>query len=363
MSVAGAIAGAIGMQALNFGSSIGSAAGQYYFDKKAAERNFQYSKDLADYENNLNLINQARAWELYNSPSAQVRNLRKAGLNPNLAYGNGINASMPSVQTGVHPASLMSGSAGHNLQFQATLLDDYLKIRNFEVMKENKEHQNDLTDAKRDESFWSSFVKEQTGKDKEIANKYANSYYSGRAEGAIANFEYNQVKKAKEEFELSLDQKYRDEERLLGLEQTKENIKNSKMDRKSKRKQIEFVDAQMNDLKLKQAFYPIQKQLIFSQMKAANGSAAASFAAAALSRTRNIGEGYNNYQKYYNLLGFDNYADYHAYIMSRTKGPTWNPNYKSGYFLRRALQDKSLRNSNGRFSVNFMGSGVSFGGL
>lgn len=64
-----------------------------YYNRKAASKQYQYQVDLWNMNN------------AYNDPSAQMERLRKAGLNPNLVYGNGsathtaTMASAPNVQS------------------------------------------------------------------------------------------------------------------------------------------------------------------------------------------------------------------------------------------------------------------------
>ncbi|MDE6393094.1 MAG: hypothetical protein K2L59_07510 [Muribaculaceae bacterium] len=57
-------------------------------DKHAQRRSFEYAMEMAKWQNATNISN----WEMtnaYNSPTAQMKRLEEAGLNPNLVYQNG----------------------------------------------------------------------------------------------------------------------------------------------------------------------------------------------------------------------------------------------------------------------------------
>lgn len=102
-------------------------------------------KKLMDYQNDINLRN----WQLqneYNSPSNQMKLLREAGLNPNLAYGNLGNSAAASV------GSVSHGSVNSN--FQTSKLANYqlaaAQIDNMKSQNENLHSQNKLINAQAD---------------------------------------------------------------------------------------------------------------------------------------------------------------------------------------------------------------------
>lgn len=104
MSLTAATAGLIsaGVAAAgNVTSGVVSSSGR----RKSQKRAFEYNKQLADYQNQLNLRN----WDLanqYNSPVAQVQRMKEAGLNPNLMYqqgGTGNASGAPEAVTPEYP--------------------------------------------------------------------------------------------------------------------------------------------------------------------------------------------------------------------------------------------------------------------
>ena len=112
----GSIASAVGgFMTSGTGSALTSAYVNNYFNKKAAKKQFSYTKSLIDYENE------------YNSPTNQRARLEEAGYNPNLAL-NGVNVqsatgSAPTVQ----PTKLDLLSA-YNLEAQYDLLKEQQKL-------------------------------------------------------------------------------------------------------------------------------------------------------------------------------------------------------------------------------------------
>lgn len=104
-------------------------------------------KKLMDYQNDINLRN----WQLqneYNSPSNQMKLLRDAGLNPNLAYGNLGNS------VGASVGSVSHGSV--NSSFQPSKLANYqlaaAQIENMQSQNENLKSQNKLIRAQADKT-------------------------------------------------------------------------------------------------------------------------------------------------------------------------------------------------------------------
>lgn len=100
--------------------------------------NLKNQKKLMDYQNDINLRN----WQLqneYNSPSNQMKLLREAGLNPNLAYGNLGNSAAASV------GGVSHGSVNSN--FQTSKLANYqlaaAQIENMKSQNENLKSQNE----------------------------------------------------------------------------------------------------------------------------------------------------------------------------------------------------------------------------
>lgn len=100
--------------------------------------NLKNQKKLMDYQNDINLRN----WQLqneYNSPSNQMKLLREAGLNPNLAYGNLGNSAAASV------GGVSHGSVNSN--FQISKLANYqlaaAQIENMKSQNENLKSQNE----------------------------------------------------------------------------------------------------------------------------------------------------------------------------------------------------------------------------
>ena len=78
---------------------LGGSMASYYLQNQANQSAFQQNKDFWNYTN---MVTRTQAIQdrdfanSYNSPEAQMRRYREAGLNPNLIYGNASN--MPSAQ-------------------------------------------------------------------------------------------------------------------------------------------------------------------------------------------------------------------------------------------------------------------------
>lgn len=73
-------------------ASVAAQAVASQSDKHAQKRSFDYSMEMAKWQNATNIHN----WEMtnaYNSPVSQMGRLKEAGLNPNLVYQNGSSTS------------------------------------------------------------------------------------------------------------------------------------------------------------------------------------------------------------------------------------------------------------------------------
>lgn len=105
------------------------------FGLSEQDKQFEYSKELAKYQNDLNVEN----WKMqneYNLPRNQMQRLREAGLNPNLVYGSGASttaSSVPGVQRLNNPAQLdwsrILSPAGDAI---STFLDNQAKVAEIE---------------------------------------------------------------------------------------------------------------------------------------------------------------------------------------------------------------------------------------
>lgn len=104
----------------------------------------QYSKELMDYQNDINVANWEREMQ-YNTPSAQMQRYKDAGLNPNLIYGQGSSGttSAPSVsQSNFKAQKLLEGNEVIQ-QFYATrnLLKD-IELKDAELGLKHEQKRN-----------------------------------------------------------------------------------------------------------------------------------------------------------------------------------------------------------------------------
>lgn len=96
--------------------------------KGGPRRQYKWNKKLAEYQNEVNRANaewayqkemELRQWQLeYDSPAAQMKRFKDAGLNPNLIYGQGTPGNMGSPNhypniPGVNIGSVDAGSLGN----------------------------------------------------------------------------------------------------------------------------------------------------------------------------------------------------------------------------------------------------------
>lgn len=109
----GSISSALSSVGSFFGSSGGSAIAQAvlnnYFNKKAASKQYGYTKSLIDYEN------------AYNLPVNQRARLEEAGYNPNLAL-NGVNVQSATGSAPQVKPALVDMLGAYNLEQQNRLL-------------------------------------------------------------------------------------------------------------------------------------------------------------------------------------------------------------------------------------------------
>ena len=139
----GGLPGAVADSLLSFGANS--------FNNNLSLKN---QKKLMDYQNDINLRN----WKLqteYNSPSNQMKLLREAGLNPNLAYGNLGNSASASVGSVSHGSvsSNFQSSKLSNYQLAAAQLENYkAQNENLKATNENLKAQNKLLNANADKA-------------------------------------------------------------------------------------------------------------------------------------------------------------------------------------------------------------------
>lgn len=85
-------AAALGSAGIGAGSAAVKNKKSYKYTKKLNKQMYEYNKDLSEraFKQNVRLWREENA---YNTPAAQMARMRAAGLNPNLIYGNGQEAS------------------------------------------------------------------------------------------------------------------------------------------------------------------------------------------------------------------------------------------------------------------------------
>ena len=136
--------GSIGQALISPVTSIVGGLMQNNAQKKAEKRQFEYSKQLAAYQNDMNVANWERQNE-YNSPANQMKRLQEAGLNPNLMYGNGT-ASAGNADS-VHSVSASLPSFNTTTRFNIAppnLLDAMLRLKQGELIDSQVQAQNAL---------------------------------------------------------------------------------------------------------------------------------------------------------------------------------------------------------------------------
>ena len=141
------------------GSAINGLFGNYQVDKQLdAQRNeneaaFRRNKELAAIQNQYN-IDQWNRENAYNTPTAQMKRLADAGLNPNLMYGQGntgnaaqlsgsLSAGSPAVPTDMSPM-------GRKVSVIGSALDAEMKraqIRNIDADTKNKSSENKILES------------------------------------------------------------------------------------------------------------------------------------------------------------------------------------------------------------------------
>lgn len=121
-----------------------SAAIQMSAQKKENERNRQYNLYLARLQNRWNLEQWQREND-YNSPTAQMARYRKAGMNPNLAYGQPtLSASSPTLTSGASSSPQDMSPIGEGMrtfgQAQQMMLNMEMQKAQIEAIKAGTEN-------------------------------------------------------------------------------------------------------------------------------------------------------------------------------------------------------------------------------
>lgn len=123
---------------MNAANQSNQSASDFANQRQAADMNYAYSRELAKYQNDLNML----AWtqqQQYNTPANQMARFKAAGLNPNLIYGQGNSGNASS------PVQLSAGSARHMPTYQdrtgealaqaaSTYLDMKAKTKQLEIL-------------------------------------------------------------------------------------------------------------------------------------------------------------------------------------------------------------------------------------
>lgn len=117
-------------------ASTAIGAGSNWVNSKG---NLKRNLRLADFQNEKNIENW-NAQNAYNSPEAQMARLKKAGLNPNLVYGNGTVANNSS---GLPPYQSPSG----NYEIQTPPIDSLMTTLSKHQAIKNQKIQNDNVKA------------------------------------------------------------------------------------------------------------------------------------------------------------------------------------------------------------------------
>lgn len=145
---------------LNAAGGLLSGKTQYKWNKKLADHQYGQNREFAEWQHQKEL--ELRKWQLgYDSPEEQMKRLKAAGLNPNMVYGSGTQASgsfgPPMKYPDVAPYQMAGvqapdwGSIGTQFQ-QARLMDaqtDLTKVKTDEssVKQDLMKAQKALTDA------------------------------------------------------------------------------------------------------------------------------------------------------------------------------------------------------------------------
>lgn len=132
--------------AVDFAGGIFSSLFNRNQARKAEKRQFQMQKDLMSYQNDMNHQNWLEQTE-YNTPANQMKRLQEAGLNPNLVYGKGADATASPISA-VSGGSARSNIAGIDNISLSQPLAQYAQTQN--TIKQNQliQAQTDYTKAK-----------------------------------------------------------------------------------------------------------------------------------------------------------------------------------------------------------------------
>lgn len=198
---------------ISAGASLLGGAGNAISTAVTNKKSYKYTKKLAEeaYQRNVAMWNAQNA---YNTPSAQMQRLRAAGLNPNLIYGNGQEASAgvagdaPDLQYGDwNPKVPMFGDAlsgisqGINVAMNMKQLNSQV-----ELQQAQKDYYNAMTLLKDKDEYWydtkvASSLSEQNARTN--LYKYQQGYFRAQTDYARAGITKLDIdtKLAEKEFE------------------------------------------------------------------------------------------------------------------------------------------------------------------
>lgn len=202
--------------------------------KRGTTRLMKVSKELAKYNNDLNVSN----WQLqneYDSPAAQMQRYKEAGLNPNLIYGQMSSGTAPAAgQVSTNPEDYMSGSDRYAqaLQGAAGAFGLYQDLK-----------------AKQGQIDQSRAVTEQVQSQK-LLNLINADRLQTQNDFEKAAFDYKLEGLAQKNAEMirknSIGEIVDLQKELNNLEIQKNKIEHSDLDKEVKSKQIEKIDAQID---------------------------------------------------------------------------------------------------------------------
>lgn len=206
---------------------------QFEYATQLNQQQYQYNKELADraYSQNMAAWNAQNA---YNSPAAQMRRLRAAGLNPNQMYGSGVDAAglagdAPQLQYGDYnpkiPAFESGINSGINAAFSAEQMFSLIRLQESQADKNLIEAANTSKNTE-----WIDKIN-QANVNKTVQDTITSQFLAGNYKAMsdqimhnIQNLDANTRKTLLESDKLQVSLKYADEYFRLANEVTKAEI-------------------------------------------------------------------------------------------------------------------------------------------
>lgn len=235
-------------------NSVATFGGQVYaanMGKRSRKAYIKLAKEMAEYNNQM----AEKHWQMqneYNAPSAQMARYKEAGLNPYLVYGNMEN-SAGAISTPAAETPDISEPVGFNpLKALSDSVVAYQNIVAQEQANTNAKIQSDILAAQ-------AVSAQAKAEMDQFKARHQEEKYS--VEKAILD-----TKNQRDAFELTLSQKYKEQEILVGLEKKKQDIDSMKIGDREKEARIRQIDEQIELTKKQVSFLDDRAKYLKWQM-------------------------------------------------------------------------------------------------